>query len=85
MKWADIFMGQSQPPGPPVPLGFTPQALQYYEQACKTPCLDCEVATFHEAGKRERQGDTLTCNCVMIDAIAYGQDCMCVYYCDRLH
>ncbi len=37
MKVAEIFMGQSQPPGPSFLQGFTPQALHRHAQACKTP------------------------------------------------
>ena len=37
MKLAEIFMGESGPPDPPLPPGITPQALRCHEQACKNP------------------------------------------------
>ncbi len=37
IKLAEIFMGESGPPGPPFPSGFTPQALRCYKQACRNP------------------------------------------------
>ncbi len=61
MKWTEIFTEESWPIGPPLPPGFTPQALRHYEQACKNPVSGFRgFATFHEAAKRERRGDTWT-------------------------
>ncbi len=35
MKWPKIFMGQSQPLGPPFLHGFIPLVLQHHVQALK--------------------------------------------------
>ncbi len=59
MKWTEIFMGQSQPPGPSFPHDFIPRVLWRHAQALKNPVSGlggCYVP--REAAKR---GDTLTC------------------------
>ncbi len=37
MKWPEIFMGQSQPPGQSFPHGCIPRVLWHHAQACKNP------------------------------------------------
>ncbi len=46
MKWPEIFMGQSQPPGQSFPHGCIPRVLRR--------------SVFREAAKRERRGDAFT-------------------------
>ncbi len=52
MKWTEIFMGQSQPPGPPFPLGFTPRVLQLHVLPCRTLLSGPKVARFCEGVKK---------------------------------
>ena len=60
MKWTEIFMEQSQPPGPSFPPGLTPRVLWHYALPCKTLSSRPKVARFCEGVKKARQGDYST-------------------------
>ncbi len=63
MKLAEIFAEESWPPGPPFPLGFTPQALWRHEQALKNPVSGlrgCYIPWSSKKGATGKQNSLMT-------------------------
>ncbi len=58
MKWPEIFMGQSQPPGQSFPHGCIPWVLWHHAQACKNSVSGVERLL--GSAKQQKESDRVT-------------------------